>query len=220
MGKAGHIDVGPGSRLRVGEVARNRYRFSLVNGSMKASIVAAPFAFGVAVPGAMTYDLGCEYAIGTDGHGNGSIEVTSGWVRLDAQNVLSFVGQGTRAAFRRSAPPGVPVRSDASKALEAAVRAFSFGSDPALRDHVFNDLLALTGKHDAVTLVNLIWRVDAERRGRVFDRLSEWYPPPPSVTRDRVLAGDLRTVAEWWYALGFGNVKKLAPQFDELPSRR
>jgi hypothetical protein len=38
----------------------------------------------------------------------------------------------------------------------------------------------------------------------VFDRLSELAPPPASVTRDGVLAGQRQMLDDWWDTLGLG----------------
>jgi hypothetical protein len=90
----------------------------------------------------------------------------------------------------------VPVRSPAALRLDYEI------------------LLASAGRQDAVTLINLLWRVPPERRGAVFDKLASFYPPPAGVTRDRAVAGDWLIVNDWWTAI-FGLAKKLPPVFME-----
>jgi hypothetical protein len=53
-------------------------------------------------------------------------------------------------------------------------------------------VLALARPKDAVTLWHLLSRVSVDQRDRVFDRLTEFVPPPASVTREGIRKGRQR----------------------------
>ena len=55
---------------------------------------------------------------------------------------------------------------------------------------------------DALTLWHLLSRTEGADRGRVFDRLAQFVPPPDGVTRDGILAGNRHMLDLWWDALG------------------
>jgi hypothetical protein len=51
----------------------------------------------------------------------------------------------------------------------------------------------------------LLTRVDAEERGRLFDRLQALVPAPAGVTRDGILRGERAMRELWWDELGLGS---------------
>jgi hypothetical protein len=48
--------------------------------------------------------------------------------------------------------------------------------------------------------------VDAEDRGRLYDRLAVLLPPPAGVTRQNAVDGN--DMSAWWDKLGLGHPKK------------
>jgi hypothetical protein len=60
---------------------------------------------------------------------------------------------------------------------------FDFAGDTAALDVVRNQ----ARQKDAITLWYLLRKVDREKRGEIFDRLSQLLPPPSSVTRSGIL---------------------------------
>ena len=79
--------------------------------------------------------------------------------------------------------------------------------DPAANvDAALDVVLAASGERDEATLWHLLARVPAGSRDRVFDRLAQFAPPPPAVTRDGIRAGGREMLDRWWDALGLGTV--------------
>jgi len=58
-GEVGHVDVGPGSRVRVVRAGPGEHRLALVRGRLDAFIWASPGQFFVETPSAVAVDLGC-----------------------------------------------------------------------------------------------------------------------------------------------------------------
>ena len=55
-----------------------------------------------------------------------------------------------------------------------------------------------------MTLWHLLARVPAEDRDTVFDALSRLVPPPATVTREGIRAGNRAMRDAWWDTLGLG----------------
>jgi hypothetical protein len=212
VGTIGELFVGPASLLTLTQFDRRR-RFTLDRGSVEAAITAAPYVFVIDTPFATAYDLGCAYKLEITPEGNGRLDVTSGWVVLENSQTEALVGAGNSAEIRRGQAPGVPVRSAASGAFAAALETISFGDTPGARTQAVGTILPGTTKEDVVMLVNLLWRVEPADRGAVFDRLAKFYPPPPGVTRDQIVAGNWNVIRQWWSGLGFGTQRKLPRRF-------
>ena len=203
-GALGRLKLGPGARLRVTEIGRKRQRVFLTSGSVEAEIAAKPYAFAVETPGAIAHDMGCAYRIETDEQGRGELVVTSGWVHVRAEGRDSLVAEGFRARLRTGTGAGVPVALDASGEFRAAVEAGRLA-----------DALTRARQRDALTLLNLLWRVAPEQRADVFRTLAALGAPPAGVTLDRVMAGDWTLVGEWWPAFGYPKSVKLPLQYYE-----
>ena len=57
-------------------------------------------------------------------------------------------------------------------------------------------------REDTDTLWHLLARTAGRERGEVFDALARFAPPPPSVTRDGILAGSPAMLRAWASELG------------------
>jgi hypothetical protein len=212
VGTIGDMVAGPGSLFSAVRFDRVKH-FSLHRGAVQANILAQPYVFVIDTPFATAYDLGCAYRLEIDPEGNGRLHVTSGWVMLQNSTTESLVAAGTMAEIRRGQAPGVPVRASAPHSLVEAIATIGFEENAEKRGAALENVLPAASRDDAVMLVNLLWRVNPQDRGAVFDRLAEFYPPPPAVTREAVVAGNWSVLRQWWTGLGFGNVRKLPRRF-------
>ena len=59
---------------------------------------------------------------------------------------------------------------------------------------------------DALTLWHLLARVDGQQRALVYDRLSQFVPPPAVVSKEGILRLDQPMLDLWWNELGFDNI--------------
>ncbi len=194
----GHVTVGPASAVRLKGSSDKEHRIELARGEVSAFIWAPPRLFFVDTPSGVAEDLGCQYHLAVDSIGNGSLEVTLGFVSFDRDGREVIVPAGARCELRANVGPGTPHETEASvELLEALERIDSEGASPDAVDAV----LAASNKHDAVTLWHLIARVDANDRARVVDRLSAYFPLPEKTTRDGVIALDQRMLERWWVEL-------------------
>ena len=209
VGQLGAVQVEAGTRVRLIEARRGEHRLELARGTIQAHILAKPRVFIVETPSATAVDLGCAYALTVDSLGNGLLHVTSGWVEFTWGNRSTVVPRDAFAATRPGAGPGTAYAADATPALRRALEAFdvSGGGDTAVRT-----VLAAARPTDALTLMNLIPRVDGALRGVVFDRLAELAPPPARVTRDGILALDATMIERWWDRIAPPRLEKFDPE--------
>ena len=195
VGGIGHVDVQPGSRVRLVRAQATDHRLALAYGGIHAKVDAPPRLFFVDTPVGTAVDLGCEYVLETDSTGRGRLHVTGGYVEFAWSGVRSVIPVDAYAETRGGRAPGIPYVSDAPAALVAALDAFAFdsGGTPAVRA-----ALAAARSEDAISLWHLLPRVDARERGAVYDRVAALVPPPDGVIRDRAIALDSATLGRYW----------------------
>jgi hypothetical protein len=202
----GEIDLEPGTRLLVANSSSGLKRLKLEYGTIQATIWAAPGQFAVDTPSAVAVDLGCVYTLKVDGSGNGLLHTTLGWVGFKLKDKESFIPAGAACATRKKAGPGTPYFEDAAPGFLAAVAQFDVDRTTEDRSAAIEIILSQSRPRDALTLWHLLPRVSESDRGRVYDRLARFVPPPPAITREGILRLDRRMLDLWWNELGLGDV--------------
>jgi hypothetical protein len=203
VGEIGIVEVDPHTRLRLVDTNAGNHRLALVRGTVHALIWAPPGEFFVDTPSSTAIDLGCAYTLHVDPDGNGTIDVSAGWVAFEHRGREAFIPAGARCRTRVGAGPGTPYFPDAPDGFESSLALVDFG-ERGRRAPALDDVLGLARSRDAITLWHLLRRVDSGDRGRVFDRLSAFAAPPASVTRAGIIAGDRAMLDAWWDELGLG----------------
>lgn len=206
----GHVEIAPGSRLRLLQTDGAQHRLALAHGSLSAKVDAPPRLFVIDTPGARAVDLGCAYDLAVAPDGRGLLRVTAGAVELDAgvrRPLPVVVPRGAECAIDPARGPGTPVWSRASVATREALAAFDQSPDEARTDAA----LATLGERDSLTLVHLLEVAPASRRGAVLDRLAPLEPAARLASdpkaRAALLAGERATLVALraafeprWYA--------------------
>jgi hypothetical protein len=193
----GRIELRPGSELRVVESGPRSQRMTLERGELHALIWAAPRQFVVDTPSARAVDLGCQYDLAVNARGDGFLRVETGWVAFQAGRNESFIPAGAVCRTTKAHGPGLPYFADAPAAFRQAVESFERGGG----DDALARILTGARREDGLTLWHLLRRVDAERRGVVFDRFAQLIPVPPAVTREKILERDPTALDLCWNAL-------------------
>lgn len=196
----GRIELGPSSRLRIGEPAREGARgadflLHLERGSAFATIVAAPRRFQLGTPAGLAVDLGCVYATSVDERGSTTIEVLLGLVSFETDGRRVLVPGGASIVARPGRPPSTPLWEDASPELRAALARLDAGSEPDPAD--LERVLAGAEERDSL----LLWHFLADPRPavaeRAYQRLAALVPPPEGVRPEGVRAGDAGMLDAW-----------------------
>ena len=139
-----------------------------------------------------------------DDEGAGLVTVLVGWVGFEWRGRESFIPAGSACATRPGKGPGTPYNERVSPAFREALQTLDFTSGAPDARAALSRILAEAEERDEVTLWHLLTRVDAGERDRVFDRLAQFVPPPPGVTRDGIRAGRRDMLDAWWDAFELG----------------
>jgi hypothetical protein len=225
VGEIGEVEVGPDSRVRLLEVRSQDGSLALDQGTIQALIWAPPRRFSVQTSSAVAVDLGCSYTLHVDANGEGWMRVTMGWVAFQRDGRESFVPVGAMCLIHPGSGPGTPFYEDSTKQFQSALASFDVTtSNPSVDANVthgeFLQLALRSARpHDAITLWHLLSRTDGNDRARVFDRLTEFIPPPAGVTREGVLAGDPHMRDMWWDAMGLRDTEWWREWKRDFPSK-
>jgi hypothetical protein len=194
----GQVEIDPNTRVRLIETRATEHRLELARGRMSAHIWAPPRLFFVDTPSAVAADLGCAYTLEVDDAGASLLRVTAGWVALQLRDRESIVPAGAACATRPGIGPGTPYFEDASEAFRSALMKLDFesgASNPS--GPPLKQVLTEARVRDTLTLWHLLYRVNANDRALVFERMAALAPPPNGVTREGVLQLDERMLRLW-----------------------
>lgn len=189
----GRVTVEPSSRVRIVETSASRHRLELEQGRLHAKVTAPPRLFVVDTPAAQAVDLGCEYDLSVEASGVTRLEVKVGEVSLEGEGVSSRVSAGAVCRTQKGHPPGVPRVANASLELSAALDGYELGKP-------LEAVLAAASARDAISLWNLIARVEVAQRPRVLARLLELIGRPDGVDDAKLLALEPAAMETLWQA--------------------
>ncbi len=195
----GRVDIGPGTEVRLLTSRSREHRIELAQGTLSAFIWAPPRLFFVETPAGVAEDLGCQYDLVVDRAGNGTLEVSLGFVSFERAGHEVIVPQGARCDLRAGRGPGTPHVHTATATLRQALARFD-AAEPGSAA-LLDPLLEVASASDAVTLWHLLPRVSETERRRVIDRLAGFVPLPEGVTRAGAAALDARMLEVWWSAI-------------------
>jgi hypothetical protein len=186
----GRMQIAPGTRLR--RKAGAGHRLELAVGEISARVSAPPRLLMVETPTATAVDLGCAYTLRVS-DGRTHLQVTFGWVALEAPGRNVFVPAGAEAFTLRDGGLGTPFFADAPAALRDALARVDADDAEAIPA-----ALAAARPRDTLSLWHLVARVSSQARPLVVDRMLALGPPlPDGVTRERLLAADAAALERW-----------------------
>jgi len=197
VGSIGNVDIDENTRIRLLATEPTEHRLELVRGKMSAHIWAPPRLFFVDTPSAVAADMGCAYTLEVDDYGGSLLRVTSGWVALQLKDRESMVPAGAVCETQKGIGPGTPYFDDSTQYFREALRAVDFNGDADTRSEALTSLLNQARPRDTLTLWHLLARANGEDRGRVYDKLAGFAPPPSGVTREGILQGNQQMLATW-----------------------
>src|SRR5690348_4910880 len=193
----GNVDIEANSRVRLLQSRADEHRLELVRGKMSARIWAPPRLFFVDTPSAVAADYGCAYTLEVNDQGGSLLRVTSGWVAMESKDRESMVPAGASCETRPGVGPGTAYFDDASLAFREALTKIDFDPDATVRATALTLVLDQARPRDTLTLWHLFRRSEGVDRGRLYDKLASFVPPPPGVTREGMLRFDEKMMSDW-----------------------
>jgi len=170
LAKIGHVEVRPGSRLKLANVSPSEQRLELERGAIEAKVIAPPRLFVVDTPSGRATDLGCEYRLEIVPAGGSLLHVKRGAVELAGNGREAWVPATAACETRAGRGPGCPWFEDASPALVAAIHRIDF--ETPLADDLAT-VLDNARARDTLTLWHLGGRAAGADRARIFGRIRE-----------------------------------------------
>ena len=123
------------------------------------------------------------------------INLSLGWLRVYNKNLEeSIFPQSFELKVTSEHGLGLPYSSDADLAYITHLEDYLFNGKSL---NVLGIVLSNSAPRDAITLWNLMKRVDETQRNLVYTRLAELVPPPASVKKDKLLNLDSVMMQEW-----------------------
>ena len=199
----GQVELKADSEMRIVETGSHAQRMDLRRGHIHALIWAPPREFVVDTPSSKAIDLGCQYDLTVDDSGDGFLTVETGWVAFQFQGKEAFIpaGAACRTSVRRG--PGIPFFENSSQGFRDTLQQYESSGDRS----TLTRLLAGARPEDGLTLWHLLTRVSDQDRAAVFDRYAMLVKLPPTVNRERALAGDRGTLDQCWNALNLDSAE-------------
>ncbi len=194
VGRFGQVEIDQRTRVRLVKTGADEYRLELVRGRIYASIVAPPRLFQIETPTAVAIDLGCAYTLDVDEDGGSLLRVTSGWVALARNGSESLVPAGAVCRTKPDGQIGTPYFEDASVKFQQALAQLDYSDD---KTDALTTVLAEARVRDALTLWQLLARVDGSERDQTYERLVALIPAAKKINKADVLRLDHQTLEQW-----------------------
>ena len=197
IAEIGQLTLDPNTRIRLLVTQADEHRIALDRGRLEATTWSPPRLFIVETPLANAVDLGCRYTLDVEDDGSSLLHVTLGLVALERDGRETVVPAGAFCRTRKGAGPGTPYFEDSSSALQSALALVDSSAEGPERTRQLEIVLRESHIRDALSLWHLLPRMDAQSRGLIYDELSQLMPPPPTVTRDGIVALDPNMLDAW-----------------------
>ena len=179
----GDIEIFSGTSFKRLE---GNYSAKLVNGKVNVNNENATERFSIEIPPAMIEDfyMANKYSVIVDERGNTIIEVTSGWLRIFSETIKSIVPQGYTLKVIKDAGISLPFRTGSNPEYSKLSEDFLFGGK---KDMTLDLLLTASSNTEAITLWNLLKRVEGVQREATYNRLHKLVPHPDAVKKKGIL---------------------------------
>ena len=191
VARIGWMRVAEGSVLTLLSTKSNHHRLAMSEGTLHVSIWAPPRSVAVQTPAGEVTDLGCEFIVRADANTT-SVDVVSGWVRLDNERGESLVPGGATSSMTATGIPAVPVFKSAPREFAEAVRSLERSGPDAAVDVA----IRTARRRDVLTLLVMAKR-NAELRDRFVTRAAELMPTRRPETAARARRGESAAFEQW-----------------------
>jgi len=174
----------------------------LLSGNLDIKDEGAVENFKLVIPSATIEDFytGKNYTVHTNNSGNSLIKLSLGWLRVYNKDPEEAIfPQSFELEVTSKYGLGLPYSEDADLPYVTHLEDYLFNGKSL---NVLGIVLSNSTPRDAITLWNLIRRVDETQRNLVYTRLAELVPPPSSVKKDKLLNLDPKMMQEWLEEIG------------------
>jgi hypothetical protein len=190
----GKVIVEPNTKLMIVKGEDGKNRLSVVYGTIDADMKKVSEPVPVELPSAIATDQEGSFKLTVDNSGDGLFFVKTGRVEVSSGTKQSVVPAGALVMTKKNKGVGTPFSINSSSLFKKALFDFDFGNcDATCVSTIMNSATSA----DAVTLVNMIPRVNENMKAKVYDRAIAITPAPPNVPRDSIPFIDEAEIEEW-----------------------
>lgn len=200
VARIGRMEVMPETRIRLSDTRAGRHRLELLEGRVRARIWAPPGYFGITTGASETVDLGCEFEMSRNPRGEGSLQVTSGWVMHSVNGQETLVPAGSNLRFDE-ARSGIPLADTATTGFRNAVESLDLAMSKGQRmPGLEADIAHAATPSDRFALLTLLTRYPTLASGPLYPRLATMFDEPALDPEHRKawLHGSVHAMNRWW----------------------
>ncbi|HUP43987.1 MAG TPA: FecR domain-containing protein, partial [Thermoanaerobaculia bacterium] len=121
VARIGWMRIGRDSEVTLLSTRSNQHRLVMQEGTLHVSVWAPPRSIAIRTPSGEVIDFGCEFIVRVD-RDLTTVDVVSGWVRLDNDSGEVLVPGGASSVMRRDGLPSVPLFRSATPGFKSAIR--------------------------------------------------------------------------------------------------
>jgi len=168
----------------------------LISGNLIVNNSGAVEKFKLLIPDAIIEDfqIGSSYSVNVDENENSLIKPSSGWIRVQSAQGESILSRGYELNVVKGKGIGIPYFSDADPTYVSQLDEYLFNGK---RLNVLSIVISKSSAKDAITLWNLLKRVDESHRVLVYNKLAELVSPPSSTNQNGLLNLDHGMMQSW-----------------------
>lgn len=189
----GQIEIQPGTILR--RLEKN-FTLKMEIGKINVNENSTAESLTVDIPNASINDFtpGSNYSISLNDAGTAFLYVKKSWEKIKDNKFSTFVTPGfyCEIVFGRGA--GVPYSKNSSKEFADDITRFSFNT---YTTELLDRILSEAKRENAVSLWNMIERVNSEDRIKVVVTLEKLVPLPQGVSEDSIITLNDKALINW-----------------------
>jgi len=194
----GRVIIEPNTKVVFIKGTDGNNRIAVEYGTIEADMVSDRKEFFVELPSAVASDTKGKYKLTIDPEGDGLVYVNSGNVEIQSPNREAIVPAGNFVMTKKNIGVGTPFNENSSIVFKKALAEFDFGN---CEESCVNTLLKTAKNTDAVSLVNIIPRVDEKFRNEIYTTAANFVTPPVNISQDSLYTFDEEKMKVWIYKI-------------------
>ncbi|CAN5650169.1 hypothetical protein BH10BAC5_BH10BAC5_03550 [soil metagenome] len=191
-----NITIEPNSKIRLISSSNSESRIEVISGTINTENKVLPGKILVEANNVKVRDNGASYTFNVDDKGNGIVYVKDGKVSfVSNNNRQAYIPEGNYCYSQPEKGVGTPFRKDSKSEFQQALFSYDFGNNK-VPEAVYS-VLANANVQDAYSLVNLLPRLDNNKKILVFNKLSKNGAAPTSIRLDSLKDFDENDAKIW-----------------------
>ncbi|MEO8663920.1 MAG: zf-HC2 domain-containing protein [Ignavibacteria bacterium] len=190
----GKVIIEPNSKVIFVKGVDGNNRILVEYGTINTNMNSLPETFYVEMPSAVASDRGGAYTLTIDSTGDGLVYVRSGKIEVQSPNTAVIIPAGNLVMTRKDFGVGTPFNENSSVKFKSALYNLDFGK---CEGACVNSLLNNAKISDAISLVNLIPKVENEYKDDFYTKVANFVTPPKNVHRDSIPFMNEEDINEW-----------------------